>query len=251
MNQEKIGKFIARKRKEKGLTQFELAEKMGVTDKSISNWENGKNMPDLSLFNPLCFELGITINELISGEEIEKELYQKKLEENIINVMIDTKRKNHKRMVLVFCIVSFFFIIGFIGIVFYNLVELDVNYDKRLMNCKFEQNKLTYEIKGISVLNTRYIEKTIDNKKYYVFHSTINLNNKRRSNFEYYESLGNTINNLKPPFGYILELDEEEDKYDNIIVYYTNSSLKYFSKISDEEFLNRLNDGMYKMCIKN
>ena len=69
MNQEKIGNFIAKCRKEKNITQSELAEKLGVTDRSISNWENGKNMPDLSLFKPLCKELDITINELIKRFE--------------------------------------------------------------------------------------------------------------------------------------------------------------------------------------
>ena len=57
MNQGKIGKYISEKRKEKKLTQEELAEKLGVSDRAVSNWENGKNMPDLSLFKPLCKEL--------------------------------------------------------------------------------------------------------------------------------------------------------------------------------------------------
>ena len=73
MNQEKIGKFIAKCRKDKKMTQSELAEKLGVTDKSIGNWENGRNMPDLSLFKPLCDELNITINDLLSGEKIDKD----------------------------------------------------------------------------------------------------------------------------------------------------------------------------------
>ena len=95
MNQEKIGKFIAKCRKDKKLTQSELAEKLGVTDKSIGNWENGRNMPDLSLFKPLCDELDITINELLSGEKIKKEKYQEKFEENIINTIdYSTKRIN-------------------------------------------------------------------------------------------------------------------------------------------------------------
>ena len=64
MDQEKIGKFIQECRKKKKMTQIELALKLGVTDKSIGNWENGRNMPDLSLFKPLCSELDITINEL-------------------------------------------------------------------------------------------------------------------------------------------------------------------------------------------
>ncbi len=93
MNQEKIGKFIARCRKEKGLTQQELAEKLGVTDRSVSKWENGRCLPDLSLFNLLCQELGITINELLSGEKINKGHYQEKLEENIVRAIdYSTKR---------------------------------------------------------------------------------------------------------------------------------------------------------------
>ena len=95
MNQEKIGKFIAKCRKNKKMTQSDLAEKLGVTDKSIGNWENGRNMPDLSLFKPLCDELGITINELLSGEGLKKEEYQEKLEENIINTIdYSTKKIN-------------------------------------------------------------------------------------------------------------------------------------------------------------
>lgn len=81
MNQEKIGNFILELRKEKNITQQELADKIGVTDKAISKWENGRGMPDLSLMKPLCKELGITINELISGERIDKKEYQEKLEE--------------------------------------------------------------------------------------------------------------------------------------------------------------------------
>ena len=80
MNQEKIGKFILDCRKKKNMTQSELAEKLGVSDRTIGNWENGRNMPDLSLFKPLCDELGITINELLSGENIKKEKYQEKFE---------------------------------------------------------------------------------------------------------------------------------------------------------------------------
>lgn len=93
MNQEKIGKFILECRKEKKLTQSELAEKLGVTDKSISNWENGRNMPDLSLFKPLCEILDISINDLISGEKVSKDKYQEKLEENIISTIDYTNKK--------------------------------------------------------------------------------------------------------------------------------------------------------------
>lgn len=93
MNQEKIGKFILKCRKDKNLTQTELAENLGVTDKSVSNWENGRNMPDLSLFKPLCEILDISINDLISGEKISKDKYQEKLEENIITTIDYTNKK--------------------------------------------------------------------------------------------------------------------------------------------------------------
>ena len=95
MNQKKIGIFIASSRKKKNMTQSELAEKLGVSDKSIGNWENGRNMPDLSLFKPLCDELGITINDLLSGDKISKDKYQEKLEENIVNTIdYSTNRMN-------------------------------------------------------------------------------------------------------------------------------------------------------------
>ena len=96
MNQKKIGIFIAKCRKDNKMTQSELAEKLGVTDKSIGNWENGRNMPDLSLFKPLCDELGITINDLLSGEKISKDKYQEKFEENIVNTIDYSTRRISK-----------------------------------------------------------------------------------------------------------------------------------------------------------
>ena len=108
MNQEKIGRFISQCRKDKKMTQSELAEKLGVTDKSIGNWENGRNMPDLSLFKPLCDELGITINDLLSGEKIGKEKYQEKFEENIVNTIdYSSKRINKYNNVMGLLIVIF------------------------------------------------------------------------------------------------------------------------------------------------
>lgn len=92
MDQKKIGRFIAENRKLKKMTQVELAEKLGVSDRSVSKWENGRCMPDLSLFEPLCEELGITINEFLSGEKIKKEEYQEELEKNIVNT-IDYSQK--------------------------------------------------------------------------------------------------------------------------------------------------------------
>ena len=93
MNQEKIGKFICKCRKNKNMTQQDLAEKLGVSDRTIGNWENGRNMPDLALFKPLCDELDITLNDLMSGEVVSKKEYQEKLEENIVNTINFTNKK--------------------------------------------------------------------------------------------------------------------------------------------------------------
>mgnify|MGYP003303508308 CR=1 FL=1 len=113
MEQEKIGKFIAYIRREKKITQEELAEKLRVTSKSISRWENGKTMPDVSLFEPLCGELGITINELLCGERIDKKEYQEKVEENVINTI---NYANEKLNILRNQIGIFLLIVGFIVI---------------------------------------------------------------------------------------------------------------------------------------
>lgn len=250
MNQIKIGKFIAECRKSKKLTQSELANKLGVTEKSISNWENGRNMPDLSLFNSICNELEITINELMCGEKLEQKNYQKKLEENLINVIVDEKKKNIKKRKIYILVFSCILLISLLLTSLYNFVELDVYYDQRLMTCNFENNKLTYEIKGVSVLNTNYIERITNNNKYLIFHSTINLYNKRHSNWEYRESLAYSVVNKKIPFGFSWEFDEEIEQYDNIIVYYSNKSLKNISRMSDSELKKELNNSN-KMCSQN
>ena len=108
MNQEKIGKFIAKCRKQRKMTQSELGEKLGVTEKSISNWENGRNMPDLSLFKPLCKELNISLNDLLSGEVVTEKEYQEKLEENIINTIDYSNKKIENRNNFIGLLLIFF-----------------------------------------------------------------------------------------------------------------------------------------------
>lgn len=120
MNQEKIGKFIFKCRKNKKITQSELAEQLGVTDRSVSNWENGKNMPDLSLFKPLCEILNITINELLSGEKI-KANYQERLEENIINTINYSHKKiEQKNQLIGLLLLLFGVFISILGLMAFN-----------------------------------------------------------------------------------------------------------------------------------
>ena len=87
MNQKKIGSFIAARRKDEGMTQSQLAEKLGITDKAVSKWETGKSMPDLSLFKPLCELLEITLNELLAGEFISDENLKEKSDKILFEIV--------------------------------------------------------------------------------------------------------------------------------------------------------------------
>ena len=107
MNQIKIGKFIAECRKNKKLTQMELAEKLNITDRAVSKWENGKAMPDSSIMLDLCNELGISVNELLSGEMIEMENYDKKTEELLLEMARKEESNNKKLMTAMYVIVIF------------------------------------------------------------------------------------------------------------------------------------------------
>ncbi len=84
---EKTGRFIAELRKKKGLTQKDLGLLLGITDKAVSKWERGYNLPDYDVIQRLCAELDITVNELLSGEKISSEEYNKKAEENIMKLV--------------------------------------------------------------------------------------------------------------------------------------------------------------------
>lgn len=97
MNQEEIGKFISSCRKDKGLTQMQLAEMLNITNRAVSKWETGKSCPDVSIMLELCDILGITVNELLSGERIVMEDYQKKAEENLIELQ-SKKEKAQKSL---------------------------------------------------------------------------------------------------------------------------------------------------------
>ena len=99
MDQIKIGKFIVECRKKADLTQKQLAEKLGITDRAVSKWENGKSIPDSSIMLELCKELGITVNDLLSGEVVSMDNYKKELENNLLEV-IKQKEQADKRLLL-------------------------------------------------------------------------------------------------------------------------------------------------------
>lgn len=113
MNQENIGKFIAKCRKGKNLTQAQLAEKLNITDRAVSKWETGKSMPDSSIMLELCEILGITVNELLSGEKIDMENLEKKADENLI-ALKRNEENNIRKNVVISIIFSVTLLIGLI-----------------------------------------------------------------------------------------------------------------------------------------
>lgn len=99
MDQIKIGKFIAAMRREQNMTQRELADRLNVSDKTVSKWETGHGLPEVALMLPLCEIFHITVNELLSGERLDDATYFKKAEENMAN-LIQEKEEAKKKIVL-------------------------------------------------------------------------------------------------------------------------------------------------------
>jgi transcriptional regulator with XRE-family HTH domain len=96
MDQIKIGKYIAGKRKDLGLTQKQLAEQLGMSDKSVSKWERGVCLPDVSVYAPLCAALGVSISEFLAGEDISRDELPRRAEDNLIQVSTDSRRRQRK-----------------------------------------------------------------------------------------------------------------------------------------------------------
>ena len=171
MNQEKIGKFILELRREKNMTQQELADKIGVTDRAISKWENGRGMPDLSLMIPLCKELDITINELISGEKIEKKDYQSKLEENIVKTIDYTNRRIiNKDKIFKIVVGTIITIILIIGLMFFVDVKRMNNNDPVIFSTwgfKYTPTVDFHEEEIISGVENYLLEKSESKPKQY------------------------------------------------------------------------------------
>lgn len=146
MNQEKIGKFISQSRKAKKLTQESLAESLGVNHRTISRWENGKNMPDVSLYKPLCEILEISIEELINGEKTKKNELKESYEKAITNTIDNNhqnKKKFHKIIIILTTIILIISIILLLIIIYYKnkYPKIDI-YNLSILNSdKLELNK--------------------------------------------------------------------------------------------------------------
>ena len=118
MDQTKIGRFIAEKRKEQGLTQMQLAEALGITDRAVSKWETGRSLPDASIMTELCGILNITVNDLLNGEMVSMERYSETAENNLLE-MVRHKEAADRRLLrteVVICIVSIGLLLALIAI---------------------------------------------------------------------------------------------------------------------------------------
>ncbi len=232
MNQEKIGKFIKECRKKKNLTQEDLARILNVTDKAISKWENGRCLPDVSLFAKLCKELDITVNELLSGEKLNKNNYQEKIEELTIN-LVDNIKKNKRMFIKVIIIIIILFFIIMLLVNKISDIELAVSYDSRIMKCNITDDKLTFQILGLSTLNAHYTLIENDTEEYYFFTTKIYLSNKKRSHYESWDSMAKLIDGKKESFDYQHILDINKNK--RVKVYHTDVSLDKIKKANKKE----------------
>lgn len=103
MDQARVGRFIAACRRERGLTQRQLAEQLLVSDKAISKWETGRGLPEVSLMLPLCAALGITVNDLLSGERVGEGDYRKKAEENMMELVRENAENRQRLLQSIAC----------------------------------------------------------------------------------------------------------------------------------------------------
>lgn len=118
MDQIAIGKFISKKRKEQNLTQDQLAERLGVSNKTISKWETGKCMPDYSVIESLCQELNITLAKLLDGEENEKSIHTYDSQQ-ILKMLKETRERKNKKLMLIGIVV---FLLGIFFLIYSQLI---------------------------------------------------------------------------------------------------------------------------------
>lgn len=116
MDQVKIGKFIAEQRKNAGLTQMQLAERLGITDRAVSKWETGRALPDAAIMLELCAILSITVNDLLCGEVVSMENYDKELEKRLIEVVREKEQSDKHLLVLEWVVGIFSCIVLFVPI---------------------------------------------------------------------------------------------------------------------------------------
>ena len=237
MNQEKIGKFIAGLRKERNLLQKDLAERLGVDNRTISRWETGRCMPDLSLFPVLSKELGVTINDLMSGEIVDKKEYQEKFEENVLkSIEVTQNKKGIIRYLLIgFISLTIVFIIGYI---LFNNIHFPIHYDEDKMYIEDSEYGLRFANKNLCTIFNGHIKKTI---------TSVKINDEKIGIIFLSSSCSilDHINYYKQgPTSYRWSYIEIPESYfpDKYKIYYTKDNIKKVDKLSEKELLEFIED---------
>ena len=240
MNQEKIGKFIAKCRKDKNLTQGELADKLNISNKAISKWETGRGMPDASIMLELCAYLGITVNELLSGEKLEEEEYKEKANENIINIAKESEKnkKVKNKIIIVLTIVIVFSILLLITNVIYRNFEITLEYDNRLIKCETNNEDIICSFNGISLvtLYSEYIN--IDDETLIFINGKMLLQNKIKSHYESWDSMAELNNGNNTSFNTEIIINKSKDIEgckEKIKVFYTKTNVNKIKSLRKEE----------------
>lgn len=239
MNQEKIGNFIAECRKKKKFTQFQLAEKLGITDKAVSKWETGKGLPDASIMINLCDELDISVNELLSGERLTQDNFQEKANENIVSMakVADKNKKIKNKVVLIFFILIVLFFICKILFGVYQNIETNVDYDERIMKCYITNDSIIYEINGLSVINADHVEINTETETLIFFTNKMFLQNKMRSHWESWDSFAQLSNGEDTKYAakFTIKIEDIPNCKEKIKLYYTDMSLNKIKHSKTDE----------------
>ena len=233
MNQEKIGKFIADLRKERNLLQKDLAEKLGVDNRTISRWETGRCMPDLSMFPILSKELGVTVNDLMSGEIVDKNDYQEKFEENVIN-SISTVRNKNKLLYLFLFIIIFIIISWVISVILINNINFPLQYDVDRMyvenskyGLRFANKNLCTVYRGNIKQNSTFID--IENENIGIIFVTSYCSIKEI--YDYYKR--DTLNSSR---WYYIKFPET-NSFKKYKIYYTKDNIENIDKLDKKDLL--------------
>ena len=164
MDQEKIGAFISTLRKEQGMTQQQLADAIGVSNKTISKWECGKGMPELALIVPLCHILQISINEFLSGEHLLENGYTEKAEVNMMNLLQETensKKKSRSSLLSMFLVTALFLLGTNLGLPFFDSFRIIFGKKKSVSIKQLFQAKSAIKLAKITFLGMGFLESCI------------------------------------------------------------------------------------------
>lgn len=236
MNQEKIGKFIASLRKEKNLTQLQLAEKLNITDRAISKWECGKSMPDPSIMLNLCEILDISVNELLIGERLKKEELITTSDTNLVKALtIVQKNKKSLKICLIFLITIILSL--FIAYLIYHNAKIHLEYNRGLVECTIEDDTLMLkEYRQASIISSIITDEE-NNITYIFFHSTDFLENYIRFHKYFYDNVGLLYKSIihGPHCTQTISLERLSLGKNKVMVYYTNYHIPFNKQLAVEK----------------